>query len=477
MGAKPKDSTKDNIGRARVIQAVQSPAGLLALLVLAIEGIFATAFLYSTSADRTYLVLGNLGALVLIILVIGAIIFFRPHALQSSGTQAASATSGGSLPHADESASQQKRLKERPTAPKASKIDYVNVTIHVFLPDWARDTKDEFYQDGSVQHKAFTVALADSSHLIGKLEMQYQAMTESMSAEQLLTSMKELYARKNATYFVMTMSSKVHCIFEAFGRWHLECKREGKRLPVLISTVASAPGLADVDKGILRWYVRSQEESVLLAQYLRWEKKSEHAGIFFVTHRERQMTSHYGTSGRTIFKESFAHLQGRTLDFPVTADDAEENVKKWLKQANDIPNKAAFVIGYGGMMKRTLDALIKNGFAGPIACSSTLTRQEWQPEVDSHDSNIFTVLPRLKYSQEHLGGYDRDVVFFFAKETLRRVIEMTSQDPDAESFLTKWKNGEFSVPEHLPQLCEEHLSNGDSILSLEVVGSDLWRAR
>ena len=54
----------------------------------------------------------------------------------------------------------------------------------------------------------------------------------------------------------------------------------GVREPILIATVASAPDLADGSGGILRWYVRSQEESAALAEYLSWKEGIMNAGYF-----------------------------------------------------------------------------------------------------------------------------------------------------------------------------------------------------
>lgn len=471
MAGTVKTAKKQNSDRIGIMSVVRPEIRFFVLSVLIMEVALGGILPFVPATDRT-----KLAELILlgIGLLIGAVLIIELRAQSLQQKSGSLESSHADLPKEKSDSSN----LATPTTPLITKkADYKDATIQVFLPDWAKDTRDEFYQDGAVQHQAFSHAWADSDqHALTRLKVDYEPMTEGMGARDLLSSMQRLYAEKRATYFLMTMSSKVHCISNAFGQWHSQCKREGKRLPVLISTVASAPNLANVHRGILRWYVRSQEESAVLAQYLRWEKKTRHVGIFFVTHRDGEMASQYGTTGKDIFKDFFSHLEGETRHYAVTAETAAQHVKQWLDSAQDIPDKGAFVIGYGGMMKRTLEALIQNKFQGPIACSSTLTRKEWQPGNTSYDGNICTVLPRLKGSKEHLGGNDRDVVFFFAKETLRRVIEMTSQDADAETFLERWKNGEYQVPPHIAQLCEEHLSNGDTIISLETVSAEIWRS-
>src|SRR5205807_420162 len=100
-----------------------------------------------------------------------------------------------------------------------------------------------------------------------KLSVEFHFMLLDDTPRKLLLEMKELYEKKGSTFFVMTMSGKIAAIREHFKAWHDECVRNGAREPILIATVASAPDLCDASSGILRWYVRSDEESSVLAEY------------------------------------------------------------------------------------------------------------------------------------------------------------------------------------------------------------------
>lgn len=126
------------------------------------------------------------------------------------------------------------------------------------------------------------------------------------------------------------------------------------------------------------------------------------------------------------------------------------------------------MVGYGGMVRNTIQELVSKGFKGPIACTSTLTEPNWQPPDTRADGQIFTVMPRT--TDTPLQGDDKNVVFFFAKKTLYRILELTATDPDPKNFGNNWMK-----EDHQTELDEFLLANGDTIVELEVVGASDWR--
>jgi hypothetical protein len=80
------------------------------------------------------------------------------------------------------------------------------------------------------------------------------------------------------------------------------------------------------------------------------------------------------------------------------------------------------------------------------------------------------VLPQMADPQIPLCGDDRNVVFFFAKQTLSRVLELTAKDTDAHTFVERWMCGDAKS-----QLSQEYLANGDIIVRLRIVGAECWR--
>jgi hypothetical protein len=344
-------------------------------------------------------------------------------------------------------------------------------SIAVFVPDEKRVLEGAFYQDGVVQRKGFESALLDAEQLPNKLEVSFYDMKRDDTPNQLLIEMKALYIKQGATYFIMTMSGKVIGLREHFKNWHAECVKQGKREPILIATVASAPNIADASNGILRWYVRSEEESSIIAAYLRWKMAIERAAVFFIDDA-------YGNKGMEVFRNRFKFsLGGLSIEpFPMNTGDAKREVKRFLDNYHNntdhnIDRTGVFVVGYGEMVRETLNELVAQGFEGPIGCASTLTEPDWQPNNLIADNRIVTVLPRLLDPQAKLCGNDRNIVYFFAKETLHRVLALTANDSDSRTFIERWKRDD-NIKSRLEQEC---LANGDIIVQLDVAGADQWR--
>ena len=238
---------------------------------------------------------------------------------------------------------------------------YRDSTIQVFLPDWTDLTESPFYQDGRDQFKGFEQATRDVGAPPNLLPVEYKGMKADWTGERLINEMQKLYKDRNATYFIMTMSAKVWAVHKLFAQWHDQCRKDGVRLPVLVATVASASNLANAERGVVRWYVRSEEESVLLAMYLAWACKVSHAGVFFVEHTPGRQDSAYGNRGRDEFSKRFKSLGGKVQCYPAVGADAKNRVHDWV--ADCALSKAsgetlgAFVVGYGDMILATLSAL------------------------------------------------------------------------------------------------------------------------
>jgi hypothetical protein len=248
---------------------------------------------------------------------------------------------------------------------------------------------------------------------------------------------------------------------------------------VLIATVTSAPDVADAELGLVRWYVRSKEESTMLAEYLRWKEQIEEADIFFVTHTPGQQDSPYGVWGMRTFKHRFESLGGKVRHtYGVTATTADAWVGRWADTVtrNGKEKAAVFVVGYGNMLRNTVTAIVSHELDIRIACTSTLTGTDWQPEKGPHDARIVTVMPRLKNPTNWLDGDDRNVVFLFAKETLRRVLQLTAKDPHPNKFLERWKSGDCAALSYgADEFDQEHLVSGDVIVHVDIADATRWR--
>lgn len=348
--------------------------------------------------------------------------------------------------------------------------------ICVLCPDPSLSNYGSFYQDGIVQKNGFDKAIQDANKLPNQLKVTYSYFKRESTPEAIIDTMKSRYQNSNSRYFVMTMSTKLVDLRNHFINWYNECKENGKPLPILIATVASAPDIADISNGIVRWYIRSEEESTLLAQFLIWKENVNKVGIFYITKTPGQADDLYGLDGMKQFKNQFLTLGGISVDeFATTTQTAKKDVtsfisKHTLLEGNNNNKLGVFIVGYGDMVKEILTELISQNFWGPITCASTLTEPDWQPQSKTADNRIFTILPRFIDSQVILPLSDKNVVFYFSRETLYRVLEITSNNCDSKYFLEQWMKNKSRV-----NIDQEMLYSGDCIIKLKVANMEEWR--
>ena len=335
--------------------------------------------------------------------------------------------------------------------------------IQVFLPQW-RGKKGDFYQDGGVQHKGFKQAEKEAMRIPDALNVKYHPMYENTSGHEILKSMQRLYTEKHSSYFVMTMSSKVEDVSGGFKAWRKKCAKTGEMPPVLIATVASAPGLADCKNGIVRWYIRSDEESQDLANLLD-NRGFKYAAAFCIDDQ-------YGMKGLDTFCDRFDGTVPSDLIFYATAKTAKAHVETFLGKYPQKDWPVVFVIGYGDMVKNTLKELIAGGYDGCIVCTSTMTDPQWRPTdkvLARARVKIFTVLPELRRAARHLDRDNRNVVFFFARKTLLRVLKLTAGNVDTRLFLKNWLNRKEEGPEGVVQTVI--YPEGDILVQVRVVSA------
>lgn len=353
-----------------------------------------------------------------------------------------------------------------------------SATIQVFLPNPDGDPDDEFYQDGLAQRRGFVRAEQFAASIPDRLAVTYQAVEKNERAEQLIERMKRLYEKQDALYFVMTMSSVVTKVRPGFLRWRKQCINDEKPPPVLIATVTSAPDVADASNGIFRWYIRSGEESESLANYLLWRTVVDHVGVFFIEHNDGQQDSPYGLSAMKTFIKHFDGRGKQAIAYSATAATAKYKVRQWVldlsRQWGTNLRTGAFVVGYGKMLKNVVAEILETGLDVQIACTSTLTGKDWQPDDRARDDRIVTVLPALMDRSAMLSGENQDVVLLFSKLTLLRVLHLTAGG--IGRFTERWTSGERAELWTGEQLDQEHLANGDVLVRLTIADSGRWRA-
>ncbi len=77
----PEKDENNLVKRIDVIQTVKTPLGFFTLMVLVVEIIFGIAVSISQGTDRTYLIIGMLAVIFLLIFIVAGLALFRPEAL------------------------------------------------------------------------------------------------------------------------------------------------------------------------------------------------------------------------------------------------------------------------------------------------------------------------------------------------------------------------------------------------------------
>jgi protein kinase-like protein len=342
--------------------------------------------------------------------------------------------------------------------------------VAVFFPDPKRS--GPAYEDGAIQQSGFQTAYDEYAQHTASAEQPawnpYLLPSDSGNVslrDQLLPRMQTLY-KAGYRVFVITMSAAALELRPVFEQWR---RQLGTDLPVLISTVSSAPNIANRKEGILRFYIRSEEEASELARYAAWKQDVRRLGVFYVTD-SAQRPNPYGYGGLMAVSHEFEKDLERTVEpHPVLANgaDATAEVAKFVAAASG-RDVGAFVIGYDTMLKETLKALISSRFSGPILTSSTLTEMRWQPEDNSRDSQIYTVTPHRDTRGRPQA--ENGVVFLFSKLTLASTLKCASRSSDTRSFVDCW---EGDTSESGGFVGVTHLSDGDTIVPVLVTNQ--WR--
>ncbi|MBF0384105.1 MAG: hypothetical protein HQL69_24085 [Magnetococcales bacterium] len=341
--------------------------------------------------------------------------------------------------------------------------------IAVFLPN--PQLEGAFYRDGQIQKSGFIKGrdtyLSTHTRKVN-LEFEYYVLDkdrkdgEPLLKNRLLQKMKHLYKENGIRIFILTMSSTASEIRSVFAEWRHTLNQEK---PVLIFTVASAPGLVSRKDGIYRSYIRSREETEALASHAV-NAGLHHVGIFFITRTLGANDEFYGEKTRELFAKLFLLEAGETSDWDViqSGNNASAQVKKFLKKHNH-KKSGAFVVGYGKMFQRTLQALIDEKFQGNILTVSTYSESSWRPKTsqDTH-SDIHFTYPYLR-TTDHSTNH-RGVVQLFSQNTLLKALNFAAESNSIEEFETSWYNKQCYILNNGPE--EDCLINGDSLVHIKV---------
>jgi len=251
------------------------------------------------------------------------------------------------------------------------------------------------------------------------------------TTDKIMAQFEKWYETVGVRTFVITISGAVVRIKDPFATW-ARTKPENDR-PVMVATVASAPDIADRANGIFRYFIRSREESSVLANYVKSLNPTE-VGVFFVDDA-------YGNQAKNILEELLQkdgiHIQLFLISLSEEENSIQTNVPKFIKSLNSGANTVAVIIGYGSMMKSMVENLEHpakgEGFRGEILSASTFTEESWRPSLDGVTDRIRTVGP----GELEINPSKRGVVYQFSYLTLIRALNCRNER-GREAFWKCW---------------------------------------
>lgn len=327
------------------------------------------------------------------------------------------------------------------------------------------------------QWAGFKLALEDNQVELEDLPEyvhHFSYPVQGREQKQALIDRLEGWYQGGKRVFIITMSGAVTAIKTEFIEW-AESKPEYDR-PILVATVASAPGVADRKNGVFRHYIRSKDESNVLATYIESQNINE-VKVFYVNDK-------YGQEAWEILNERLSSLGITIPPSPVELSDNEEKIQNlvsdWLRNSMGRKNGVVVIVGYGLMVNRMLEALRNleirgSRFEGKILVVSTLTEEIWRPSYLGDDSSqsrdpqfanrIYTVGPGKRDPDAMKNG----VVFQFSYLTLDRAIAC-SQSRGIEAFWSCWKNQSTPTSRTGQQWgTVEYMADGDSYVWLQLL--------
>lgn len=275
--------------------------------------------------------------------------------------------------------------------------------------------------------------------------------------------------RDGVRIFIITMSGAASRIKQEFIDW-AETLPVADR-PVLVATVASAPGIAAREYGVFRHYIRSRDESDMLLTYIELQNPPE---VFVI-----YVDDSYGQQAMQILKQRLLIADNDFL-IPMKLvpeqKDYAEAVENIMSITTGGADSVVVVIGYGPMIRDMLltlrDKKTDSGrFRGEILVVSTFTEKAWRPELASDPSfasRIHTVGPGPQDPQKEKRG----VVFQFSYLTLDRALQC-QHTRGVDAFTRCWVAATPSATGR-DWAVVELTADGDSHVALRLLGQEQW---
>lgn len=292
------------------------------------------------------------------------------------------------------------------------------------------------WEDGVKQILGLTYFFRDNPDYTSKYE--FRIIDHAMSYDtKLKEAIKEEIA-KGTKIFISSMSQVSEPLSEDFPNLVKDVNYSGEK-PILICTITSSPHIStSIENRVLRFYIRSQEEGLLLAQEGR-KLNFKNAGYIVVN-------DFYGEGAIREFQENWQASKGVILggvQLSRLAD--EEKVLNELKKEVEVLRKSdvIFVAHYGSGVDKIFRALDRLEINIPVLATHTLTIPDWQKPIKNilQKRQSYSCLPAFvaKFERYPEIVY-QDAISGFMYLTLDKTIKCLEETKgDFGSFTIKWQ--------------------------------------
>ena len=262
---------------------------------------------------------------------------------------------------------------------------------------------------------------------------------------------------KNGTnYFISTMSHISERLSKDFESLIKQNRKRDLDKPKLIVTVSSSSKIQVHPNSVYRFYIRSNEESSLLADYATKNGVNERLVAIVVD-------DNYGRRAQEVFNESYGKPFDITIPLSIswTKDKIKSEISK--KVASNGVENTFFIVHYGSGLDNIVSSISELRLSGNFLISHPITVDEWHKPVE----NILNSRDWVTCSPEAADGgiyVSEDIIrdfVYFSIHRLINTIEETSYS--STSFDTAWRNS--NEPQRIKY---EITSEGDSEIKMKL---------
>ena len=309
---------------------------------------------------------------------------------------------------------------------------YHKERIVVLIPLNKNKSNEPAYQDGKRQAYGYVDLIEKNSDILNNYEIVFKNH-EMNTAKAVEIVREELEIGTN--YFVSTMShisERLSLDFENLvEKYKDKDKDKDKDKPKLITTVSSSSKINVKPNRVYRFYIRSKEESDLLARY--YSKLNSENRLVSIT-----VNDNYGNRARDVFNNAYSKPFDINVPLEIKWNRAKIKEQIQKKIAINTDNNTFFIVHYGNGLDNIISVLNELDLKGQLLISHPITVEEWNKPIE----NILSKYDWATcYPESPSGEYyeSKDIIRDFVYFTLHRLIKsIEDSKASTKDFNTAW---------------------------------------